>query len=527
MSLCSIKSRIFWRRQNRDRNHYDESAWPVFDPEDGTRGQGLAEKFTMRLRELRRKWCTEWHSACRSECRTMAALRFSSLIEKARNQLRGREAVSHCQQLGLIFVCSLLAGFLGYDQRETFRWNLQGLEALEGNNPVYRLSAAVSALYVVTAAACWFLTREAHYEHFGHKLFFLLLFMVLISFILPVDLFNDVYLQVSRIAGAAHVAIQILCLDSSLAVSIPKAILKRTSAIASSTAAERVLRTASLTVCVASAAFSCVLFALFGGRSCGLHNLLLLLHLLVAACANFAVYCAKGRKLCFTTACVTAYSSWVCFSALSFSPLPQCNPSFGKAMNPALSWLSALYNVLWICTSASVYFKQLVLGQKEKREPCRATLVKYNLAVALTINFLAMHYTSWGYKDVAGKIRESEGGTDWWLWLAFWFVFLIGILLYNVHKRVTEHTHSDSAVEAQTGSRRLHSARSTENCSTSADATVEPPPSSPVSPAPTVRKSRQLRKVPQRKSTQQNRRKLKLGALKKLVPKRLKKRKDN
>lgn len=254
--------------------------------------------------------------------------------------------------------------FTTEDQDGNEVYNEELREKCSGYNGVYRVAGSTLIFYLLAgvAAVC---KPSANREAWPAK-FVLFLFMVAGTLFLPNDpLFDPILLNIFRIGAVSYIIFnQLIILD--MAYNINESCVEKAdkAELDEGEGAGRkwllILIGSSAIMFIASFVAIGLMFHYFSG--CKSNTAFISITLIVGILSTVLQLMGVEASL-FTSACIFAYSTFLCYTAVSKNTNGQCNPQLGEenVANVILGLAVAIIAILWTGYSATAY---RAVGQK-------------------------------------------------------------------------------------------------------------------------------------------------------------------
>jgi hypothetical protein len=204
------------------------------------------------------------------------------------------------------------------------------VKSCAGNNGVYRVSAA-STLFFAFAALGALLKPTANREAWPAK-YTLYFFLCIVTIFIPNDpLFSDAYLNIARIGAVLFIVVQQLVIVDMAHEWNDSWVAKADAAEAQEAGSGKRWLGAIVTACIMLFGISIiaigVIFSRFTG--CGTNNGFITVTLVLGVSIVGAQMSGEEGSL-LASACVFAWSVFLCYTAVSKNPDASCNPMLGE-----------------------------------------------------------------------------------------------------------------------------------------------------------------------------------------------------
>lgn len=336
-----------------------------------------------------------------------------------------------------------------------------------GNNGVYRVAGSAALFYTLAgiAAAC---KPSANREAWPAK-FVLYLFLVAGTLFIPNEpLFSPILLNILRIGAVVFIVFQqLIILD--MAYNINESCVEKANKaeLDEGPGAGKkwlgVLLGSCAFLCIGSLVAIGVMFHYFKG--CTSNTSFIAITLVLGVVLTVVQMMGEEASL-FTSSCIFAYSTYLCYTSVSKNPNSQCNPQLGEesAGNIVLGIAVALIGILWAGFSATAHRAvreesddvggeevgreeavggivvnetdgdnhetiDLVAPNEDNQQKTFSSSWKLNLILASICCWYAMSLTSWGSIASSGNVANPQAG-DVSMWMIIASQWLMNVLYF-------------------------------------------------------------------------------------------------
>eukprot|EP00561_Arcocellulus_cornucervis_P012827 CAMPEP_0185801300 /NCGR_PEP_ID=MMETSP1322-20130828/1359_1 /TAXON_ID=265543 /ORGANISM="Minutocellus polymorphus, Strain RCC2270" /LENGTH=473 /DNA_ID=CAMNT_0028496989 /DNA_START=132 /DNA_END=1553 /DNA_ORIENTATION=+ len=236
-----------------------------------------------------------------------------------------------------------------------------------GNNGVYRSAGACFVFFLIAAmaAAC---KPTANRIAWGAKYILFLFFVTGTVFIPNEPLFSPIFLQLSRVGGAIFIFFQQIILIDMAYNWNESWVAKADEAEQDKEGGGRKWLAGILASCavlyLASLVGIGIMYAYYSGSGCST-NVAFITITLIAGIVCTAIQLSGEEASLLTSALITAYATYLCFTSVSKNPIAECNPKLGETdvLGIILGIIFVLVSLSWTGWSFTAAHK---LGEESK-----------------------------------------------------------------------------------------------------------------------------------------------------------------